>query len=191
MKLLLLTTYAAFAVAGGGGTVGRAEAEVKCKGIVNEIKFYQQMTWQFQDARGAPRTKPSKAKYPSCEYARWVAEVWIERAHDESLQVKDMIEDKKRELQSLVAERSDGALTNDWICIHNYEADWSANTGNGYYGGLQMDMDFQRAYGGEFLERWGTANNWPVWAQVTAANRAKATRGYGPWPNTARACGLL
>jgi Transglycosylase-like domain len=191
LKLLLLTTYAAFAVAGGGGTVDRAEAEVKCKPIMREITFYKQMTWQFQDARGAPHTKASEGKYPSCEYARWVMQVWMERAHDESLQVKDMIEDKKRELQSLVAERSDGALTNDWICIHNYEGDWNANTGNGYYGGLQMDYDFMQAYGGEFLQRWGTADNWPVWAQVTAANRAKYSYGYSPWPNTARMCGLL
>lgn len=54
-----------------------------------------------------------------------------------------------------------------------------------------MDLNFMNAYGPEFLSRWGTADNWPVWAQVTAANRAKATRGYSPWPNTAAMCGLL
>lgn len=84
-----------------------------------------------------------------------------------------------------------GALTSDWACIHSHEGAWDANTHNGYYGGLQMNWDFMRAYGPEFLARWGTADNWPVWAQVTAANRAKATRGYSPWPNTAAMCGLL
>ena len=25
-----------------------------------------------------------------------------------------------------------------WLCIHAREGAWNANTGNGYYGGLQM-----------------------------------------------------
>ena len=52
-----------------------------------------------------------------------------------------------------------------------------------------MDMSFQRAYGPEFMDRWGTADRWPVWAQITAAERAYETRGFGPWPNTRRMCG--
>jgi hypothetical protein len=79
-----------------------------------------------------------------------------------------------------------------WSCIHGYEGAWNANTGNGYYGGLQMDIAFQAGYGGEFLRRWGTADNWPPWAQIRAARRARDSgRGYYPWPNTARACGLI
>jgi hypothetical protein len=85
----------------------------------------------------------------------------------------------------------------DWLrdafaCIHRYEGAWDANSGNGYYGGLQMDIGFQRFYGRPFLHRWGTADNWPVWAQIEAAAHAyRSGRGFGPWPRTARACGLL
>ena len=85
----------------------------------------------------------------------------------------------------------------DWLreaffCIHRYEGAWTSNTGNGYYGGLQMDYGFMQSYGSEFVRRWGTADNWPVWAQLTAAMRAHHSgRGFTPWPNTARACGLL
>jgi hypothetical protein len=83
-------------------------------------------------------------------------------------------------------------LVGAFTCIHHYEGAWNANTGNGYYGGLQMDMGFQRTYGGAFVRRWGTADNWPAWAQLQAATRAyRSGRGFGPWPNTARACGLL
>jgi hypothetical protein len=83
-------------------------------------------------------------------------------------------------------------LAADFACIHRYEGAWTANTGNGYYGGLQMDMEFQRLYGPEFLERFGTADAWPVWAQLQAATRAYGSgRGFGPWPNTAAACGLF
>lgn len=79
-----------------------------------------------------------------------------------------------------------------WLCIHRGEGAWDSNTGNGYYGGLQMDLSFQRTYGPEFMARWGTADNWPVWAQITAARRARDSgRGYYPWPTTARRCGLI
>jgi hypothetical protein len=84
------------------------------------------------------------------------------------------------------------SLRGAFMCIHRYEGAWSSNTGNGYYGGLQMDLAFQSLYGGDFLDRWGTADNWPAWAQLEAAVRAyRSGRGFGPWPNTARACGLL
>lgn len=83
-------------------------------------------------------------------------------------------------------------LRHAFLCIHRYEAAWNANTGNGYYGGLQMDVGFQARYGHDFLRRWGTADRWPVWAQLQTAFRAhRSGRGFWPWPNTARACGLL
>ncbi|MFL5955276.1 MAG: hypothetical protein ACJ76I_14330 [Gaiellaceae bacterium] len=83
-------------------------------------------------------------------------------------------------------------LHDAFMCIHRYEGAWNANTGNGYYGGLQMDLAFQSLYGGDFLGRWGTADKWPAWAQLQTAARAyQSGRGFAPWPNTGRACGLL
>ena len=83
-------------------------------------------------------------------------------------------------------------LHHAFLCIHRYEGPWDANSGNGYYGGLQMDIAFQGLYGSHFLHRWGTADNWPAWAQIEAAARAyHSGRGFGPWPSTARACGLI
>lgn len=83
----------------------------------------------------------------------------------------------------------------DFLCIYNYENGgygWTANTGNGYYGGLQMDREFQATYGPEFVKAFGTANNWPVSVQIAVAIRAYLSgRGFHPWPNTARSCGLL
>jgi hypothetical protein len=84
------------------------------------------------------------------------------------------------------------ALSSAFLCIHRYEGAWTANTGNGYYGGLQMDRRFQSLYGSDYVARWGTADNWPAWAQLQAAARAyQSGRGFYPWPNTARACGLI
>jgi hypothetical protein len=83
-------------------------------------------------------------------------------------------------------------LNGAFLCIHHYEGAWNANTGNGYYGGLQMDLSFQARHGADFLRRWGTADTWPVWAQLQVAARAyQSGRGFAPWPNTARACGLI
>lgn len=82
-------------------------------------------------------------------------------------------------------------LLRAFLCIHKGEGAWNANTGNGYYGGLQMDRTFMRTYGSEFYRMWGTADNWPWWAQIGTAVRAYNSRGFYPWPNTARACGLL
>jgi hypothetical protein len=83
-------------------------------------------------------------------------------------------------------------LTDAFTCIHGYEGAWTSNSGNGYYGGLQMDYGFMQRYGTEYLQRWGTADRWPAWAQIAASVRAyQSGRGFYPWPNTARACGLL
>jgi hypothetical protein len=76
------------------------------------------------------------------------------------------------------------------MCIHAHEGAWDANTGNGYHGGLQMDVAFQQAYGPEYVALYGTADAWPVEAQLVAGARAVAAVGYSPWPNTAAACGL-
>lgn len=81
-------------------------------------------------------------------------------------------------------------VTRGLFCIHSHEGAWNANTGNGYYGGLQMDINFQRAYGWSFLRRWGYAHNWPVWAQLQAGRNGYRARGWNPWPVTARLCGL-
>lgn len=77
-----------------------------------------------------------------------------------------------------------------WLCIHKYEGAWN-DPNAPYYGGLQMNWDFMRAYGSEFLAQYGTADNWPPGVQMYVADRAWKVRGFNPWPTTARACGLL
>lgn len=82
-------------------------------------------------------------------------------------------------------------LLDELMCIHHHEGRWTSDTGNGYYGGLQMNIKFQLTFGSAFFGRWGTADNWPIWAQVVVARRAYSNGlGFTPWPNTARACGL-
>jgi hypothetical protein len=78
-----------------------------------------------------------------------------------------------------------------WLCIHRYEGSWT-DPNPPYYGGLQMDLTFQRRYGAHLLRRKGTANHWTPLEQMWVAERAhRAGRGFYPWPNTARYCGLI
>jgi hypothetical protein len=79
-----------------------------------------------------------------------------------------------------------------WECIHRGEGSWGSNTGNGYYGGLQMDLQFQRTYAPRFLLRKGTADRWTRLEQIWVAEHARRSgRGFYPWPNAARVCGLI
>lgn len=111
----------------------------------------------------------------------------------------------RAEIAKLEAELLPVGNIRHWLCIHRYEKDpdqgWATNTGNGYYGGLQMDIDFQRAYGPKVLgfpdaetmfKKKGTANKWAPREQMAVAEYARRSgRGYYPWPNTARYCGLI
>ena len=78
-----------------------------------------------------------------------------------------------------------------WLCIHRFEGSWT-DAGPPYYGGLQMDLGFMRTYGAGLLRRKGTADHWTPLEQMWTAERARrAGRGFWPWPNTARICGLI
>jgi hypothetical protein len=77
-------------------------------------------------------------------------------------------------------------------CIHRHEGAWDANTGNGYYGGLQMDSSFQRTYGRWLLRTKGRAHRWTPIEQIWVGERAlREGRGFYPWPVAARRCGLI
>jgi hypothetical protein len=77
-----------------------------------------------------------------------------------------------------------------WLCIHQYEGSWT-DPGSPYWGGLQMDLSFQATYGGWLLRHKGTADHWSPLEQIWVAVRASHARGFSPWPNTARYCGLI
>ena len=137
-------------------------------------------TWRWQSLMRKPRTPTlfTERRSTDTAYLRWVRALWQRRAERAERQA----ENPPHRAQ--------------WLCIHRYERNpaqgWRTHTGNGYYGGLQMDISFQRAYGPELLRRKGTANNWSAVEQMWVAERAhRSGRGFYPWPNTARYCGLI
>jgi Transglycosylase-like domain len=158
-----------------------------CKHARVGVVHYRHATWKWQKMRdGKLADKTPVVSGKSCRWANYAADVHRERSVAAKIRTEKWL--KNERVQRLIYFRE---LYEKWRCIHEHEGAWNSNTGNGYYGGLQMDYSFQSAYGSEFMARWGTADRWPVWAQLTAAERAYASRGFNPWPNTARMCGVL
>ena len=55
--------------------------------------------------------------------------------------------------------------------------DWSINTGNGFYGGLQFTLSTWRAYGGSGMPHEASREQ-----QIAVAKRVQAGQGWGAWP---------
>jgi hypothetical protein len=140
-----------------------------------EISRFKQETWHWQRLTGAKLTpapvrtmlaglSPSALQRTATEWRLRLAE-----AHDNALHPPHL---------------------KQFLCIHHYEGSWT-DTGAPYYGGLQMDRGFQQTYGGSLYATKGTADHWSPIEQIWVAEKALKSRGFWPWPNTARSCGLL
>jgi LysM repeat protein len=62
---------------------------------------------------------------------------------------------------------------------------WSTNTGNGYYGGIQFNAGTWRAYGGS-----GMPHHASKAQQIAVAERTLAAQGWNAWPSCSRKMGL-
>lgn len=62
---------------------------------------------------------------------------------------------------------------------------WSANTGNGYYGGLQFSLSSWQAVGGS-----GYPHEASAATQIEMGQRLQAAQGWGAWPGCAAELGL-
>ncbi|AVH22573.1 transglycosylase family protein [Nocardia cyriacigeorgica] len=71
------------------------------------------------------------------------------------------------------------AYSGNWDAVAACESggDWSINTGNGYYGGLQFSQSTWEANGGT-----GYAHNASREEQIRVAENVLATQGPGAWP---------
>jgi hypothetical protein len=82
------------------------------------------------------------------------------------------------------------AWLSDATCVHGHEGSWR-DPNAPYWGGMQADLSFQRTYFLAAFLKWGTADRWPIRAQLLMAFRGWLSRGWYPWPLTARRCGLI
>jgi hypothetical protein len=144
------------------------------------ISWHRSMTWRYQDRAGVPRTRSAYAERHtrSVPYLTWINRRWWSR----QIQAKHL-----RVHHAAVGGIAHLAL---WLCIHRGEGAWNANTGNGYYGGLQMTAGW---YGGSGH----LASSDPPAVQMAAAEAGlqaaiRQGREYswlsGQWPNTSPPC---
>ncbi|MER5865235.1 transglycosylase family protein [Kitasatospora sp. NPDC002040] len=69
------------------------------------------------------------------------------------------------------------------------DGDWHADTGNGFYGGLQIwPATWAEAGGLRYADRPDRA---PRRHQITVAEEIRRRQGWGAWPDCARELGLL
>ena len=88
------------------------------------------------------------------------------------------------------ATASSASTSTVWDRVASCESggNWSINTGNGYYGGLQFSDSTWDAYGGERYA--STANRATKAQQITVAQKVLAAQGPGAWPTCGARAGL-
>ncbi|MFF8608766.1 transglycosylase family protein [Streptomyces sp. NPDC015346] len=86
----------------------------------------------------------------------------------------------------MTAGSASAATASEWDAVAQCESggNWSINTGNGYYGGLQFSTSTWAAYGGTAYA--ATADQASKSQQIEIAEKVLAGQGKGAWPS----CGV-
>ena len=82
----------------------------------------------------------------------------------------------------MAAGNASAATASEWDAVAQCESggNWSINTGNGYYGGLQFSASTWAAYGG--TQYAAQANQASKAQQIAVAEKVLASQGKGAWP---------
>ncbi|WP_406469581.1 LysM peptidoglycan-binding domain-containing protein [Streptomyces hirsutus] len=82
----------------------------------------------------------------------------------------------------MAAGNASAATASEWDAVAQCESggNWSINTGNGYYGGLQFSASTWAGYGG--TAHAGTADQASKAQQIEIAEKVLAGQGKGAWP---------
>ncbi|WP_329410716.1 LysM peptidoglycan-binding domain-containing protein [Streptomyces sp. NBC_00704] len=82
----------------------------------------------------------------------------------------------------MAAGSASAATASEWDTVAQCESggNWSINTGNGYYGGLQFSASTWAAYGG--TQYAAQANQASKSQQISVAEKVLASQGKGAWP---------
>ncbi|WP_269453221.1 LysM peptidoglycan-binding domain-containing protein [Yinghuangia sp. ASG 101] len=82
---------------------------------------------------------------------------------------------------------AEAASVSTWDKVAQCESggNWSINTGNGYYGGLQFTLNTWKAYGGTGMPHQASKSE-----QIRIAEKVLAGQGPGAWPVCSKKAGL-
>jgi LysM repeat protein len=86
-----------------------------------------------------------------------------------------------------LAGNANAASASSWDALAQCESggNWSINTGNGYYGGLQFNMTTWKAYGGT-----GSPHTASKAQQIAVAEKVLAKQGWNAWPSCSKKVGV-
>ena len=163
------------------GPTAASASSTRVRAARGRSTSYRSETWRWQSLMRKPRTPTllhASARTATPRISRWVRDLWQRRAARAERQAKNPPHRAQ------------------WLCIHRYERHpaqgWARTPATATTAGCRWTSRFQRAYGPELLRRKGTANSWTAVEQMWVAERAyRSGRGFYPWPNTARYCGLI
>jgi resuscitation-promoting factor RpfA len=93
-------------------------------------------------------------------------------------------------ITALVPGTAHAATNSQWDRVAQCESggNWHADTGNGYYGGLQFAAQTWRSFGGAKYA--GTANHASAAEQMTIADKVLKAQGWHAWPVCSRQAGV-
>ncbi len=126
-------------------------------------------------------------------YRHRSAAFWAWRYRVRTRQLQDAIH-YARKLERIVRQHHTGHGTASvstgygvWDRLADCESggDWAANTGNGFFGGLQFVLSTWAANGGT-----GMPNQASREQQISVAERVLASQGWGAWPACSAQLGL-
>ena len=93
---------------------------------------------------------------------------------------------KERVVTAPAANYASGGTVWDQLAQCESGGNWAINTGNGYYGGLQFNLQTWQGYGGSGYPHQNSREQ-----QIAVAERLRAaTGGYGSWPHCSQQLGL-
>ncbi|MEU7813801.1 transglycosylase family protein [Pseudonocardia sp. NPDC049154] len=86
-----------------------------------------------------------------------------------------------------LAGNANAASASSWDALAQCESggNWSINTGNGYYGGLQFNATTWRTYGGTGLPHQASKAQ-----QIAVAEKVLAKQGWNAWPSCSKKVGV-
>jgi hypothetical protein len=160
-----------------GAPTGQAKTEkstAALRWLGSKVSTYQRTTWHWQRVMGMRLSPTTGASF---------AELGIPGT-------KKALARWKRLAQLTTKRAQHPPHYSQFMCIHRFEGSWT-DSGAPFWGGLQMNYGFQATYGGWLLRTKGTADHWSPLEQIWVAEKAAKSRGFYPWPNTARFCGLI
>jgi hypothetical protein len=172
--LFLLCVSAAFGAQHRVKTVSHSSRRAALRYLEGRLHNAEKETWYWQRLTGEPRTDTAGRTLSGMAVG----------------DLEQTVADWERRARRAHHLAQNPPHMQQWMCIHHYEGAWN-DVGGPYWGGLQMSLTFQERYGGWLYQWKGTADHWTPLEQIWTAERAAQSRGFWPWPNTARLCGLI